>query len=85
MRTLLLVAALILIPVAATAQSPVVLPDASLATTGGNTNNNIPFSWKPTRYQPHIPRISGMISPHPSLSWYSSISIDLLQVQNNLS
>ena len=31
--------------------APVVLPDKSLATTPGNTNNNIPFSWYPTRYQ----------------------------------
>lgn len=32
---------------------PVVLPDASLATQLGGNNNNIPFSWTPTRAQ-HI-------------------------------
>ncbi len=38
------------LPVAAQ-PSPVVLPDKSLAAKAGDRNNNIPFSWYPTRYQ----------------------------------
>ena len=54
MRTkpwILLASSLLFLAAFAGAQVPVVLPDASYATTLGSANNNIPFSWTPTRYQ----------------------------------
>jgi len=48
----LLVPALVLsTPLPAQTPPGVVLPNASYATNPGPRNNNIPFSWQPTRYQ----------------------------------